>query len=127
MTYLEKPPLSEVDISLSAQDFAEAERNYASEQRKKAKFVEHKDPVAAAELQLEADLCELWAEHILDENAESHRELEAAKEEYALAMRGAQAPRGGIQVLIERSNTDKLERQRRVETTHTGLAACLGF
>ena len=100
MNDLDRSSLNENRYELTAFDFAIAERVYAIEQRLLAAAIEGDDPGAAADLRLEADICELWAEHILDGSPESRSELRAMKDELCQSLNGGVRPRGGLRILL---------------------------
>lgn len=80
---------------------AKAERAYATSQRVHAQALSAFDETAAAALELEADLCELWAEEIESGSDLGIAEYRAAVREWRDAHAGRCAPRGGISWLLK--------------------------
>lgn len=82
-------------------DLAAAERRYAQECRRIAEALGPFDGDEAAVLQLEADMCDLWADELERGDGFASREYAAALDELHAARAGQVEPRGGIMFLLE--------------------------
>lgn len=85
----------------SVEEVAAAERRYAARRRVLADRIGERNVTRAAELLLEAEICEAWAEELESGSALAASEYDAVLGEIASVNAGRSAPRGGVSYLIE--------------------------